>query len=84
MLNNAVVVVSLPVRFNKVDFNVFSDSEDAVTYRAELHENGRATVSELVRFIEDWITDDGGVGILTQSLVVRVDGDMYSYDIQYS
>ena len=55
-------------------FQCFSDSEDAVTYRAELHENGRATVFELVRFIEDWITEDGGVGILIQSLLVRVDG----------
>ena len=55
-------------------FQCFSDSEDAVTYRAELHGNGRATVSELVRFIEDWITEDGGVGILIQSLLVRVDG----------
>ena len=55
-------------------FQCFSDSEDAVTYRAELHENGRATVSELVRFIEDWITEDGGVGILTQSLFVTIDG----------
>ena len=55
-------------------FQCFSDSEDAVTYRAELHENGRATVSELVRFIEDWITEAGGVGILIQSLLVRVDG----------
>ena len=55
-------------------FQCFSDSEDAVTYRAELYENGRATVSELVRSIEDWITEDGGVGILIQSLLVRVDG----------
>ena len=55
-------------------FQCFPDSEDAVTYRAELHENGRATVSELVRFIEDWITEDGGVGILTQSLFVTIDG----------
>ena len=55
-------------------FQCFSDSEDAVTYRAELYENGRATHSQLISFIEDWITDDGGVGILTQSLVVRVDG----------
>ena len=55
-------------------FQCFSDSEDAVTYRAELNVNGRATVSELVRFIEDWITEDGGVGILIQSLLGRVDG----------
>ena len=61
-------------QIRQAGFQCFSDCEDAVTYRAELHENGRATVSELVQFIEDWITEDGGVGILTQSLFVTIDG----------
>lgn len=46
---------------------------DAVTYRAKLHGSEKSSVSQLISHIEAWVTDGSGVGILIQSLFVRVD-----------
>ena len=52
-------------------FQCFPDSPQAVTYRAVLHGTTSASSSDLISYIEQWISD--GVTISIQNILINVD-----------
>ena len=52
-------------------FQCFPDSPQAVTYRAVLHGTTSASSSDLISYIEQWISD--GVTISIQNIIINVD-----------
>ena len=52
-------------------FSCFSSSPQAVTFRAILHGTAKASSSEIISLIEEWISND--ITISVQSMLINVD-----------
>ncbi len=52
-------------------FRCFAESEDAVTYRAEVSGTQTASVVEIANYIEDWLAD--GAIVVFEFLLIPVD-----------
>ncbi len=53
-------------------FRCFTESEDAVTYRAEVSGTVSTSPSQIVNYIEDWLTDGGLVTF--DFITISIDG----------
>ena len=57
--------------FTNRGFQCFPSSPQAVTYRAELHGTRQVSVSELIVYLEEWISSE--VSIIVQFLILSID-----------